>query len=45
MVLPLVSVMDAVRRSHWISSYGEISELEKRRGNSSPGSDQGVMKR
>ena len=35
-VLPLVSVMDAVRFSHWTSSYGEMPSVEKRRVNFSP---------
>src|SRR3954453_13848132 len=35
-VFPLLSVMDAVRRSHWSSSYGEIPAVEKRREKLNP---------
>src|SRR5260370_6548424 len=37
MVLPLASVMLAVRRSHSTSSYGETPARVKMRGNFSPG--------
>src|SRR5215469_5541766 len=35
-VFPLLSPMEAVRRSHWTSSYGEIPSVEKRRENVNP---------
>ena len=40
--LPLVSVMDAVRYSHWTSSYDDDPSVEKRRVKVSPFRVEGV---